>query len=535
MRLLSRVLALLIVALVFCAPLFRGLQSVDQENDEAIYSYAAESIVETGDWMNPRSSPSSNTVFLEKPPLKFWIVALPIRLGLLPDNDFGLRFWDPVLGGLAFLYVFAFGRRLAGWSCGAAALVILYTFNDLIFTHGLRGNNMEAALVLAYAGGIYHYLRWTETERRGTARAHAAAVGFYFFLAFMTKFVAAAFMPAVMLAASAEVATVRAKVLREWRTWLGVCAGVVLLAAPWFVYQSLQPGHAIWSIMFGEHVVRRFHAWLDPAHLHPWYCYFQYLSGGLLENGTIWAVVAGAALIHVRVVRERWLAGTLVLYWFWLPFVVMSFGSSKLWHYAYPFLAPVALAAGYAVGATADAVARGIAKLEPAGGSRATFADRRRAGEAWLRLALAQASADCRRRGAADRRGRRAALPEPARGPRRDGRHAAAAPERVGGPPARNPGGQGTPVRAAGRSADAAGVHAGPRPTRRWSAELPMNGIRCVRRASARSRCGARSGRPAARPRTCGCSCRTTPSDTRCSSTIGSSAGTSAPNSVTPT
>jgi 4-amino-4-deoxy-L-arabinose transferase-like glycosyltransferase len=363
MRIASRVLLLGLVALVFCAPLFRGLQSVDQENDEAIYSYAVESILETGDWLNPWSSPTPGVVFLEKPPLKFWIVALPIRLGLLPNNDFGLRFWDAAFGSLAFLYVFSFGRRLAGWSSGVVAVLALYTFDELIFNHGLRGNNMEAALVLAYAGGVYHYLRWAETETPGEARAHAAAVGFYFFLGFMTKFVAALFLPAVLGAASLELPAVRSRVLKEWQTWVAVCAGIVLLVAPWFVYQTVRTDSEIWSVMFGEHVVTRFRASLDPAHVKPWYFYFAYFFGKMVNQGIVWAVLAGALLIHLRVMRERWLAGTLVLYWFWLPFAAISFGSSKLWHYAYPFLAPAGLAAGYLVGSMTIAVARSIGVL----------------------------------------------------------------------------------------------------------------------------------------------------------------------------
>jgi hypothetical protein len=357
---LGSVAILALVAALFCAPLFRGLQSMDQESDEAIYSYAVESILETGDWLNPRTSPTTDTVFLEKPPLKFWIVALPIRLGLLPDNDFGLRFWDALFGAVAFLYVFAFGRRLAGWPCGVAALLILYTIDSLLFNHGLRSNNMEASVVLCYAGGLYHYLRWAESHAPGRARAHAAAVGAYFFLGFMSKFVAALFLPAVIGAASLELPAIRAKAWRERRTWAAVLAGVVVLVAPWFVYQSIHAGAAVWSTMVGEHVVKRFRSSLDPAHLRPWYYYFEFLGGGLVKMGTVWAVVGGAALIHVRVVRERWLVGTLVLYWFWLPFVLLSLGSSKLWHYAYPFLPPVGLAAGYAVAAIANMVARVI-------------------------------------------------------------------------------------------------------------------------------------------------------------------------------
>jgi len=90
MRVPTRLLELAIVAAVFSAPLFVGLGQPDREGDETNYSYAVQSILETGDWLNPRSAPTSDVVFLEKPPLKFGIVALPIRLGLLPNDDFGL-------------------------------------------------------------------------------------------------------------------------------------------------------------------------------------------------------------------------------------------------------------------------------------------------------------------------------------------------------------------------------------------------------------------------------------------------------------
>ena len=259
--------------------------------------------------------------------------------------------------------MFAFGRRLAGWPCGIAALLTLYTFDNLLFVHGIRGNNMEAAVVLCYAGGLYHYLRWAESDAPGRARAHAAAVGAYFFLGFMTKFVAALFLPAVIGAASLELPAIRARVWREWRTWAAVLAGVVVLAAPWFVYQTIHAGPAVWSTMLGEHVVQRFRSSLDPQHVKPWNYYFTYLSGGLVNSGMAWPVVVGAVLIHVRVVRERWLVGTLVLYWFWLPFVLISLGSSKLWHYAYPFLPPVGLAAGYAVGALANLAGRVVGAI----------------------------------------------------------------------------------------------------------------------------------------------------------------------------
>lgn len=385
MRSWKHLLVLALVAAGFCTPLFVNLGGTDLENDEAIYSYAVESVVETGDWLNPRAAPNPDVVFLEKPPLKFWIVALPIRLGLLPDNEFGLRFWDALFGAVAFLYIFALGRRIGGWLCGVVALLILYTFEGLIVSHGLRGNNMEASLVLAYAAGVYHYLRWTEAESPGRARAHAAAVGAYFFLGFMAKFVAALFLPVVLLAASLELPGVRSKIVREWRTWIAVAAGFLLVAAPWFVYQAAS-GRELWGIMFQQHVFQRFKGSLDPTHVHPWRFYFEYVYASLSQAHVLWIVLGGAALLHLRVVKARWLAGTLVLYWFWLPLVLISFGTSKLMHYTYPFLAPVAIAGGYLVASVCSAVQELAAGRRPGWMNARVAAFAERARRAWSDL-----------------------------------------------------------------------------------------------------------------------------------------------------
>ena len=73
-----------LVLILFCLPLFVRLGQTDLENDEAIYSFAVDRILETGEWLTPKASPSEDAAFLEKPPLKMWIVAAGIRSGLLP-------------------------------------------------------------------------------------------------------------------------------------------------------------------------------------------------------------------------------------------------------------------------------------------------------------------------------------------------------------------------------------------------------------------------------------------------------------------
>ena len=335
----------LLVVACFCLPLFRGLDQRDLQNDEAIYAYAVDRMVDGAGWMTPRSSPTDGA-FLEKPPLKFWMVAAPIEAGLLPHDEMGMRFFDVVLGSVAFLYVYLLGVRLAGPVCGAVAVLVLFTFEPLLSEHGLRSNNMEAALFLCHAGGLYHFARWVEGA--GRPRVHALAMSACFVLGFMTKFVAAAFLPLIAIAAVICDRPARARVAAAWRDWLAPVAVAALAILPWFLYQSLRSGGAVWSVMLGQHVYTRFTASLDPQHLESWNFYFVETWTHLRASEAAWIVIAGAITLSVAASRHRGWLPKLVLAWAVLPFVLLSLGTSKLYHYAYAFLPPLGLAAGHA-------------------------------------------------------------------------------------------------------------------------------------------------------------------------------------------
>ena len=345
---------MLAVIVFLCLPLFVSLRQWDMRNDEAIYSYAVDRILETGDWLTPRSIPTDDP-FLEKPPLKFWLIAGAMQLRLLPRDDFGMRAIDALFGAAAFLYVFAFGRRLAGTVGGLVSAFVLYMFEPMQLEHGIRGNNMEAAVILAYAGGIYHFVRWVESEDVRRRRRHALVVAAFFTLGFMTKFVAALFLPMIAVASllagplalvSRQAGANLARFVRErWRDWLWPAALTLLTIAPWFVYHIVHTGPDFWRIIFGQHVYERFTASLDQSHLFPWHHYFTHTWREFEYAGIRWICAAGliALLFHAR--RGQWLARVALIWWL-LPFVLMSLGTSKLYHYAYPFLAPLAIGAG---------------------------------------------------------------------------------------------------------------------------------------------------------------------------------------------
>jgi dolichyl-phosphate-mannose-protein mannosyltransferase len=340
---------LALVCLLFCLPLFVGLDRADLRGDEAAYSFGVDRILEIGQWLEPKTSPEENLVFLEKPPLGFWIVAAPIRFGLLPNNEFGLRFWSALFGGVGFLYVFGIGRRLAGNVCGAVAVLILFVHDPLLFQHGLRTNTMEAPLFLCYCGGTYHYFAWLAAERAGRRALHAVAVGLYFVLGFMTKDVAAVFLPLVLGSATLAVRPYRTKFVRDWRLWAATSLLVAILCVPWFVYVYLRFGSVVWETMLGTHVYKRFTSYLDPNHLEPWNYYFVSIARNVVASQSAIVVLGGLALLTVHTIRRRWAEGGVILLWFWVPLCLMSLGTSKLYHYTYPFLPPLALAGGYFV------------------------------------------------------------------------------------------------------------------------------------------------------------------------------------------
>lgn len=345
----SRVAFLIAVAaviVVFGPPLFSNLGATDFKGDEPIYSFAIDRILDQGGWLTPKSIPDDHVPFLEKPPLKFWIVAASVKAGLLPRNEFGYRFWDALFGLAAFVYVLAIGFRMSGVVCGLTAVLVLFTHAPLLFEHGLRSNNMEAGLLLAYCGGMFHAMAWAEAANRRARWGHAIAFGLWCAFGFLIKFVAVIFLPGVVFLTALIHGRWRRRLLEDWAIWLGATALALALAAPWFVYETRLFGRDFWNSIFGVHIVMRFTSYLDPAHLKPWYFYLGNLSREISWSNDVLLVSAGLAVLIYQAVVRRSPHGILLLTWLVVPIAAISSVTSKLYHYIYPFLPPLALAAG---------------------------------------------------------------------------------------------------------------------------------------------------------------------------------------------
>ncbi|MDO8794350.1 MAG: hypothetical protein Q7J25_07005, partial [Vicinamibacterales bacterium] len=231
---------------------------------------------------------------------------------------------------------------------GVVATLFLFSLDSLLHEHGLRSNNMEAVLLAVYAGGMYHAIRWAETAGARTGARHALALAGWFTLAFLTKFVAALFLPLLILVTLALKPGGLRELARSWRGWGPPAALSALAISPWFIYQSLHTGPLFWETILTAHVVQRFAGVLDPEHVHPWHYYASWIAAEVRRAGLgAVCLIGGVALIHRASGAGQWRARAM-LAWFFVPVVLLSAGTSKLFHYIYPFLPPLGIGVGVA-------------------------------------------------------------------------------------------------------------------------------------------------------------------------------------------
>jgi len=242
LRVLSAVLLL-----VWCVGIFgRGYWTPDEPREADIAWRMS--------WQAQKAVPLlAGEAFCEKPPLTYWIAAVPIRL-------FGAAAWSARLPNLLYAVITALGvgllaRRGAGPAAGlvGAAVVstLLLAYQTTIWL--ATDAPLLAAVSIALLGAYQGFYAVQRRERlRGYLLMHAA-LG----LGFLCKSAVAWMVPAMTLVALA-VWERRWRELLRWELY----AGLVLQAAMigtwiWFVYAG-PDGSAHLKVFFWNNLVGRF-------------------------------------------------------------------------------------------------------------------------------------------------------------------------------------------------------------------------------------------------------------------------------------
>jgi len=307
-------------------------------DNEARYAEVAREMITSGDWVSPRVD---FTLFLNKPPLVFWLAALVFRIA-------GPTEWARLVPvGAAVVALVAtcrLGALLYGGTAGLVAGVALAT--SLGFVLEARTLRPDMILVAAVAVAL---LCWQMAERSTTRRA-PWLVGLY--AALGLGVLAKGLVPIAV--ASFPLAAVT---LRD-HGWRGVVRlrpglGLLVLAAivvPWHLAVALRhPGFA-WDYVVNQHLLFFLDRKLPRDSEGDSLAFFWGAAAGraapwvLLLPLTLAEAVRGAARRAAPAARATFLL------WTWAGGLVLFFSCapSRLEHYALPALPPVALLAARA-------------------------------------------------------------------------------------------------------------------------------------------------------------------------------------------
>jgi 4-amino-4-deoxy-L-arabinose transferase-like glycosyltransferase len=219
-------------------------------------------------WQPEKAVPLlAGEAFCEKPPLTYWLAAVPIRL-------FGLEAWAARLPNLLYAMIAALSvgllaRRSSGRAAGLVGAAAMSTFllsyqtSIWLATDAPLLAADSAALLGAYLG---FYATCTRERLRGYLLMHAALA-----LGFLCKSAVAWMVPALGLVTLA-VWEKRWRELLRWELYLGlVLQAAMILTWVWFVYVG-RDGLAHLKVFFWNNLVGRFTRIDAPNEL-------QYASG----------------------------------------------------------------------------------------------------------------------------------------------------------------------------------------------------------------------------------------------------------------
>jgi len=299
------------------------------EPDESRYAEIAREMLESGDWIVPHLN---YVVYVEKPPLLYWLVAASFAAFGITEFAARLVIAVAAIATVAATYLFAldgFGRRTALIAGATLATSPLFAaMAQVLTTDMLLTALTTVALFALYAhwkkGGAWCWIAY-------------ATMG----LGLLAKGPVAIALPAVSLATFLWWQEELRGALARFHV-LGGAALVVAIAAPWFVAVAQRVPGFVEFYFVGEHLRRFFD--VDYSHAQPVWFYVPVLLVGLFP----WSLVASLApwrhVIPNPARRFAVTSSTAIV-------VIFSLANAKLITYILPALPVLAVIA-------ADAIAR---------------------------------------------------------------------------------------------------------------------------------------------------------------------------------
>jgi 4-amino-4-deoxy-L-arabinose transferase-like glycosyltransferase len=343
--------------------------------DETLYIQAAYTMMETGDWLTPRTE--TGELRFNKPILPYWVVGIPLSLFGLSLSAARLPSVALALAALPFVYGLA--RVLVRDRAAALFAAAAYLTTEAVYSNAHQART-DSLLTFCVAGAMYFFARLIferacpEPSRRGRERRDALLAYGLTACALITKGmlgVVLILLPvAVFLAISwkaqgshstgsgqahsAGSGQARWRVLASPWGW----ALLLLIAVPWYAVTYFRYRGVFTNMFFEDQVTENLHG-------SKWYILgnvFQYLWL-LLKDCLPWSVPAALAVLMndggLRATfKERRAEWLFLLSWLGVTYVIVLFGNVVRDRYLLPALPAFAVLAGLAAAKAGEADAR---------------------------------------------------------------------------------------------------------------------------------------------------------------------------------
>lgn len=335
--------------------LFSGLGSPAFMDHEGRYAEVAREMLLSGDWVTPQLN---FAVFLNKPPLPYWLTAL--TFSVTGQTEYA-RVWTAIVGLLLIFVTIELGRTLVNWRSGLLAGVVLLTSGGFFLESRLLRPDllMTLSLSVTLLGFVKAcQIQLSQAERgamelqfsafESTASENAATWWLVLSAASLGVAVLTKGMVNVVLAGgviSGMFVCFRCWTLLRYVRWLPVFGVFLMVVAPWHILTGMRNEGFWWDYVVNQHFLFFFDKKFPRDSLPDSLTVFW---GAFLGRTLPWGVFLPCALYWAS--KKSWTDRrlTLALSPWWLGIVLgfFSLSPSRLEHYSLPALPASALLVG---------------------------------------------------------------------------------------------------------------------------------------------------------------------------------------------
>jgi 4-amino-4-deoxy-L-arabinose transferase len=259
----------------------------------------------------------ANHIWLDKGPVPLW--AMAASMSIFGFNEFALRLPSLVVSLLSVWFTFMIGRLLFGDRIGLLA-AFLHAINGLVIevAGGRVSSDHVETFFCFFTEGAMLLALFTVMKNKGIG--YALAIGIFTGLAILCKWSPALVVFPLWVCGEWLAGNKPAKSIAM--NLLVAALACMAVAGPWFWYIH----HAFPDET--AYVFSKFtNAYSETLEKHtgPWYYYFK--NTGMVFGELVWIALLFTAYLIIRQ-KAGWQVTVLLLWWF-IPFVVFSFAETK--------------------------------------------------------------------------------------------------------------------------------------------------------------------------------------------------------------